>query len=240
MTADERKEAILLASLKLFARHGFHGVTTRAIAGAAGISEALLYRHFESKDALYTALETWCLRQTIATAEKLATLPPSTEALVLAIHFMVSEIMRAPENDVEHVRDLRCLNLASLLEDGRFAREFLQANIERFVPRIVEFLQAAARAGDLVTPVSNATARVWFCHHLPLMVSSYYLPKRQVVDHGVSGGQLVEEVTLFCLRGLGLSPQAIARTYKPKELARWLSHASDARAASGGKREKTQ
>ncbi len=231
MTSDERKEMILAASLKLFARHGFHGVTTRMIAAGARISEALLYRHFDSKDDLFSSLETWCIRRSIATAERLAALEPSTAALVLSIHFMISEIMRAPDDDAESQsqRDLRSLNLASLLEDGRFARASLKANIERYVPKLVEFLEAAERAGDLTGPVSHAAARVWFCHHLPVMTSSYYLPKRKVVDHGVNPKKLIDEVTLFCLRGLGLRPEAIQRTFSPKALALFVKKASDAR-----------
>jgi len=228
LTADERRETILAASLKLFARHGFHGVTTRMIAHGAGISEALLYRHFESKDDLFRALETWCIRRTVATAERLAALEPSTAALVLSIHFMIGEIMRAPDDDDECTRDLRSMNLASLLEDGKFARAFLQANIERFIPKLVEFLEAAESAGDLTGPVSHATVRVWLCHHLPVMTASYYLPKRKVVDHGVDPKRLIEEVTSFCLRGLGLRPEAIARTFNPKALALFLKKASDA------------
>ena len=229
MTSDQRKETILASSLALFARHGFHGVTTRMIAKAAGISEALLYRHFEGKDDLFKALETWCLRRTVATAERLAALEPSTAALVLSIHFMVTEIMRTPDDDDGCSRDLRSLNLASLLEDGKFAREFLKANIERYVPKMVEFLEAAERAGDLTGPVSHATARVWFCHHLPVMTSSYYLPKRKVVDHFVDPKTLIDEVTLFCLRGLGLRPEAIQRTFNAKALALFIKTSFDSR-----------
>jgi AcrR family transcriptional regulator len=37
----------------LFARQGFQGTTTREIAEQAGVNEALLFRHFPSKETLY-------------------------------------------------------------------------------------------------------------------------------------------------------------------------------------------
>ena len=47
---DERRAAIVKAVLPLFARQGFSNTTTRQLAEAAGVSEALLYKHFPSKD----------------------------------------------------------------------------------------------------------------------------------------------------------------------------------------------
>jgi AcrR family transcriptional regulator len=40
----------------LFAANGFTGTTTKQIARAAGVSEALLFKHFPTKHALYTAM----------------------------------------------------------------------------------------------------------------------------------------------------------------------------------------
>jgi TetR/AcrR family transcriptional regulator len=45
----------------LFARQGFQGTTTREIAAQAGVNEALLFRHFPNKEALYwTIIEDLC------------------------------------------------------------------------------------------------------------------------------------------------------------------------------------
>jgi AcrR family transcriptional regulator len=52
MSGEDRRRALLAAARAEFARHGFHGAGTAAIARAAGCSEAILYRHFRSKRAL--------------------------------------------------------------------------------------------------------------------------------------------------------------------------------------------
>lgn len=55
-TAADRKQQILAVATRLFARQGFQGVTTKEIAAEAGVTEALIFRHFPSKDELYWAV----------------------------------------------------------------------------------------------------------------------------------------------------------------------------------------
>lgn len=50
------KEAIVRASLKLFAQRGFDAVSTSMIAEQLGITKGALYRHFESKQAIFDAI----------------------------------------------------------------------------------------------------------------------------------------------------------------------------------------
>lgn len=52
----ERQSSIIAAAAFLFAQKGFNGTTTREIAKTAGISEALLFRYFPTKRALYSAI----------------------------------------------------------------------------------------------------------------------------------------------------------------------------------------
>lgn len=56
LTAEVRRQQIVDVALELFARQGFEGTTTREIAERAGINEALLFRHFPTKDRLYSAV----------------------------------------------------------------------------------------------------------------------------------------------------------------------------------------
>ena len=56
MKGDARREQILQTAVSLFSQRGFKGTTTKEIARAAGVSEAMVFRHFENKDALYGAI----------------------------------------------------------------------------------------------------------------------------------------------------------------------------------------
>ncbi len=53
MAGDERKEQILQTAMRLFSKNGFIGTTTKRIAEEAGISEAMVFRHFSNKGELY-------------------------------------------------------------------------------------------------------------------------------------------------------------------------------------------
>ena len=56
MPADARREQILQTAVNLFSQRGFKGTTTKEIAKAAGVSEAIIFRHFATKDELYGAI----------------------------------------------------------------------------------------------------------------------------------------------------------------------------------------
>lgn len=56
MSAEERRQQILQVAIGLFSRCGFSGTTTKQIAQSAGVSEAIIFRHFATKDELYRAI----------------------------------------------------------------------------------------------------------------------------------------------------------------------------------------
>jgi AcrR family transcriptional regulator len=56
MTGVERKRQIVKVATALFVKKGFKGTTTREIARMAGISEAVIFRHFSKKEVLYKAI----------------------------------------------------------------------------------------------------------------------------------------------------------------------------------------
>src|SRR5437868_7420655 len=56
MKGDKRREQILQTAVDLFSQRAFKGTTTKEIARAAGVSEAMVFRHFATKDELYGAI----------------------------------------------------------------------------------------------------------------------------------------------------------------------------------------
>ena len=55
-TGLDLKETILDSAEGLFARHGFHGVTTRQVASEAGVDTALIHYYFGAKRELFDAV----------------------------------------------------------------------------------------------------------------------------------------------------------------------------------------
>jgi TetR/AcrR family transcriptional regulator, transcriptional repressor of aconitase len=233
LDSDERHKAIVMAAVPLFARKGFAGTTTKELAEAAGISEALLFRHFPSKKHLYgEILRLGC--EGDPALERLATLEPSTLTLVRMIHYMVRYFLLA--SDAERIeRDSRLrLILHSFLEDGEYARELFETIFERVCPLFAASLEAALAAGNLACgPIASAN-RFWFGHHVAVMMAFVLLPARACLDYQGTQAALVEETTWFVLRGIGLTETAIsaalaAGAHSPLEPASTATGAADGR-----------
>ncbi len=209
--AEERRHRILEAVIPVFAEKGFHGATTRDLADAAGVSEALLYRHFPSKESMFQAIFDHHLETRLGNPETEATfrIPPSTEKLVKLFALLFQNIA-APEDG-----NFARLVLRSLLSDGKFSRTVLGTFRRDFWPMFADSLTVAAEAGDLVEDVArdlpSATSGIWFTHHLAAALKFFSLAEEQVVPYETERGVLLQRALRFALRGLGLRDEAIQR-----------------------------
>jgi AcrR family transcriptional regulator len=220
LSSEERRAAIIKAVRRTFAEKGFHGTTTRELAEAAGVSEALLFKHFPTKEALFAAMQLSCgSEQKLGRIERLKALEPSASTLVLMVHYLVSHIVggcgsRNEEQDVQNR-----LMLRSLAEDGEFARLLFQRLGTGWIPKIEKCLQAAVAAGEAVPGHVLPGLGGWFAYHLAEALMLHMLPATAVVDYGLPRDKLVEQAVWFGLRGMGLKEEAIQRYYNPKALA---------------------
>jgi AcrR family transcriptional regulator len=217
LSGEERRAAIIHAVRRVFAEKGFHGTTTRELAEAARVSEALLFKHFPTKEALYTAMQlSCCNEQDHGRIERLMGLEPSASTLVLMVHFLVSRIVAgcASRDDEQAIQNR--LMLRSLGEDGEFARLLLRRLASDWIPKVEECLRAAVAAGDVVEGPVRPSLRGWFAHHLAAMIMIHLLPAKPVIDYEVPRDKLVEQAVWFTLRGMGLKDEVIKSSYNPR------------------------
>jgi len=81
-SGEARRAAVIRAARRLFIEKGFSRTTTHELAEAAGVSEALLFKHVPSNEALYSAISMSCFKEEGAKAfERLQSLEPSTSTL---------------------------------------------------------------------------------------------------------------------------------------------------------------
>lgn len=217
LEAAERKDAIVAAAMPVFARLGRSAATTKVIAQAAGVSEALLYRHFPTKDALYAALEHQCVTANAVGQHLLSGASPSTETLVMGVAVLVQAVFPGI-GDAQPHDDTKRLVTASLLADGEFARAFLDRNVRPWIEFFVDCLEAARSAGDLEAGVRPGMAELWFIHHLANTLHLVALSGGHAVDYGIAPPELITSTVLFLLRGLGLKQVAIDRYYAPDKI----------------------
>jgi AcrR family transcriptional regulator len=220
MSSEDRRASIIRAVRRVFAEKGFDGTKTRELAEAAGVSEALLFKHFPNKEALYTAMQiSCCSEEGSAAMERLKALEPSASTLVLLTHFIMSRMLGKPAaNEDDRVLQTR-LMLRSLTEDGEFARLFLKGAPAQGNRWIEECVKAAIAAGEAADGPVRPSLGGWFASHLAAMIRIHLLPAEPVVDYGVSRDKLVEQAVWFVLRGMGLKDETIKRYYNPRALA---------------------
>lgn len=212
LDSSERRLAILEAALPLFAAKGFAATTTREIAHAAGVSEALIFKHFPSKQALYQAMFTACLEGDAEFA-RLMVLPPGTRTLVEFIAGIVRYfVMEVPADAGELARHR--LMVSSFLEDGEFAHQVFVWGAQHVHPNVEASIDAAAAAGDLVPlPAADGSGRaqgVWFTHLFAATLATVCLPGRKLVPYACSDADVGRQAAWFILRGLGLKDNVIA------------------------------
>jgi TetR/AcrR family transcriptional regulator, transcriptional repressor of aconitase len=229
LDSDERRQAIVDAAVPLFARNGFGGTTTRELAEAAGISEALLFRHFPSKQLLYREILQQLGCQGDPALEQLASLPASAATLVCMVRFMVRRFIAGSDTDRADLDPRLRLVLHSCLEDGDYARELFDAVFARVVPFFTASLDAAVAAGDVVPPPDQgrSTDQFWFGHHIAMVIAIAALPGRSCIPYAGEPEALVEDASRFILRGIGMNDAAITAHITRNPDASLLKAAAD-------------
>ena len=135
MAGGERRSQILAVAVSLFSQRGFRGTTTKEIAHAAGVSEAMVFRHFATKEELYAAI----LDHKACSHENFDPAVMAAEAIKRKDDRAVFESLALGAlNHHEKDPEFQRLLLHSALEKHQLAEMFFN----EFVRRVYEFLGA--------------------------------------------------------------------------------------------------
>jgi AcrR family transcriptional regulator len=213
LSRTDRSASILEAAAAVFAASGFGGAKTRDIARAAKVSEALLYRHFPSKRALYQAVLRRLGEAQDANFAALVLPEPSTAGLIDMLRTYLADCL-ATRPDSRAAVGQRIL-LLSLAGNGKHARMLYERAQEHALAPLERALRAAKRAGDLEANGIDARNAFAFIEHVGSMLCAARLSGPSVVPYSGSDADLLRQALEFCARGLGLSQRAIARHLAP-------------------------
>jgi AcrR family transcriptional regulator len=206
MTGDLRRQLILGAAKRCFARNGFAGTTTKSVAAAAAISEGLLFKHFPSKAALYAEILAEECRADPDLMHLLGQ-EPSTATLFELVRGMVGHFLEIKQDEQETQR-LR-LMITSHLDDGEFARLLYGKVADLIGPAFAASLDRAVAAGDASRIGREPLNLFWFAHHTVLMAALVQLPSVPCLTYA-NAVDLERQLCEFILRGIGLNEAAIA------------------------------
>jgi AcrR family transcriptional regulator len=213
LPSRERRQAIVESVTSVFAEKGFHGTTTRELAHAAGVSEALIYKHFPSKESLYAAMLDACAKgPAFEEFNRILSLKPSTETLIHMIQFTIGHFAEHDPDDPAKAA-IHMLVARSLLEDGEFVRLTHRKFARDWLRKFESSLKAAQKAGDLGETTLRPDLCAWFVHHIAFSLMLHLRPKVPAIDYKASNQVLVDQATRFALLGVGLKEEAFERYY---------------------------
>src|SRR5436190_4137220 len=119
MPASERRSQIVAAARRVFSSAGYDGAKTLQIARAANVSEALVYRHFPSKLALYRAVLRQIFIEQDEKWDRVGIHDEGAAGLVKSIHAYLATCVTDAKS-AERL-DAHRMTLASLAGDGGYA-----------------------------------------------------------------------------------------------------------------------
>lgn len=141
LSAEARRQRIVEAAVDLFSRKGFRGTRTREIAEAAGISEAMIYRHFATKRELYSAIiEAKSATEALLASAASAARKKDDAGVLLAVGLKMIEQTEADPS-------LMRLLLFSALEGHELSEIFFESRVKRLHEFLSSYIRGRIKEG---------------------------------------------------------------------------------------------
>lgn len=210
MAGEERRLQILRVAVRLFSQRGFRGTTTKEIAQAAGVSEAMVFRHFATKEELYTAiLDHKACAMEIADPCKLvedAVLGKDDRAVFETLAFTALE-------HHDHDREFLRLLLHSALEGHELAQMFWDRNVLELYEFLGAYVAERQRDGVFRPIEPKVVVRAFIgmlIHHS--LNNNLWDPSRRLLD--MNNEDAAREFTEILLRGIRTEAEQQSLTVK--------------------------
>ena len=202
MSGEDRRRQLIQVAIRLFSQKGFRGTTTKEIAQAAKINEAMIFRHFATKEDLYSAILDYkaCTEGPVDPRELVA------EAVKRKDDRAVFEgLAYAALQHHERDTDFHRLLLYSALEGHQLADMFWERDIREFYEFLGKYIQERQRDGAFRDIEPRIVVRAFIgmiIHHS--LNNSLWDKQRRLLD--VTNECAAREFTNILLRGIAAAP----------------------------------
>ncbi|HEY7533625.1 MAG TPA: TetR/AcrR family transcriptional regulator [Nitrospiraceae bacterium] len=198
VSSRERQASLIASAASLFAAKGFNGTTTKEIAKAAGVSEALVFKYFPTKRALYAAIlaEKVTIGELLEAVEEAIKKRDDTRVFALIASYRIR-----PGVDPTLLR----LLLFSALEGHELSELFFGKHHKVFYEHLAGYIQTRMEEGAFrrIDPLLAARAFIGMVVHHRLLHEIFRVPMHRSYDETVA-----TYVDLF-LAGLKHAPPAV-------------------------------
>jgi len=202
MAGEERHLQILRVAMNLFSQRGFRGTTTKEIALAAGVSEAMVFRHFATKEELYSAIldQKACLHDAIAPCQAVADAIARKDDRAV-FEAMALDALNHHEQDPQFQR----LLLHSALEEHELAQMFWEKFVKRVYRTLRAYIRERQREGAMknIEPLVVVRAFIGMIIHHSLN-NNLWDRKQQLLK--ISNQAAAREFTNILLHGVASTP----------------------------------
>jgi AcrR family transcriptional regulator len=198
MAGEERRLQILQVAVRLFSQKGFRGTTTKEIATFAGVSEAMFFRHFATKEKLYAAIldHKACSGDTLNPEQIVA------EAIAKKDDRAVFERLAfAALEHHECDQEFQRLLLHSALEGHQLAEMFFVKFVKRVYELLGNYIRERQRDGVMTEMEPAVVVRAFIgmiIHHS--LNNNLWDPKRRLLN--ISNEDAAAAFTDILLNGL--------------------------------------
>jgi AcrR family transcriptional regulator len=210
MSGEDRRLQILLVAMRLFSQRGFRGTTTKEIALAASVSEAMVFRHFATKEELYSAIldHKACLHESMDPLQVVAQAVAAKDDHAV-FEGLALDALNQHDRDPEFHR----LLLHSALEEHELAQMFWEKFVKRVYRKLRSYIRARQREGALrqVEPLVIVRAFIGMIIHHSL-TNNLWDRNQQLLK--ISNQTAARLFTDILLHGVVDSPAAARRRSK--------------------------
>ncbi len=219
MAAEDRRLQILQVAVSLFSQRGFGGTTTREIAQAAGVSEAMVFRHFATKQELYAAI----LDHKACSGDSM-----NPEQMVAAAlqqkddRAVFEQLALGALNHHECDPEFQRLLLHAALEGHELAEMFFEKFILRVYELLGSYITERQRDGAMreIDPLIVVRSFIGMIIHHSLN-NNLWDPKRRLLK--ISNEKAAQHFTDILLNGISAADGAISRESNGKDLGNGFS-----------------
>ncbi|MBE81817.1 TetR/AcrR family transcriptional regulator [bacterium] len=186
----ERRSQIIQVAMNLFASRGFKGTTTRAIAEAAGVSEAIIFRHFSTKEDLYNAIITTVLehRNRIWEHDNIEGIEDLPDLMTRFGRIFIERSRK----DQTFVR----LMLYSALQDHKFRQRFFESNRNPYLRGIRERIERGVDSGEFAPADPQLTTQSFFWSLLQYVVNRF-VASAEIPPEKADGAYITNLVAVY-------------------------------------------
>lgn len=192
LSCKERRTQITEVAMALFASKGFKGTTTRAIARAAGVSEAIIFRHFATKEDLYDAIINYTVEKRTEQWQTDESIYTETQDLPSMLLTFAQTFVQRNREDSTFIR----LMMYSALEDHKFREKFFAIHRSPWLRAIRKTIEEGKISGQ-VRPVDAGLTTSAFFHALLQYCINHIVAKTDPPDISRDEALIQNLVTVF-------------------------------------------